>query len=296
MYRRDKAAGEAARPGPEIEPVTLSEGDGPLIFLGPHNGYHVPKALHDENGRPLGLHKSAFDPTSPFKRHEACDWGVKELCSDLETAFSGQLASFINVNYSRLVCDLNRCPDTAIPLESSETGKPVPVNMGLSQMQKNARLDLIYKPYFEAFSRQVKRARESHGGAVVIDLHSFTPVWKEKKRGIHAGTLKVSDHPLSKVLEPLLQKRFAQNCMSFKPDEPYALRRLPPHRSYTAHKIETENVWYLGLEIRNDLLQSESQRHQIVSILEEVSYTLLSHGDFAAFGNKKQPKTASVMA
>jgi len=40
-------------------------GNCPVILAGPHNGYAVPPALYDDAFRPLGLHRSCFDPLSP---------------------------------------------------------------------------------------------------------------------------------------------------------------------------------------------------------------------------------------
>jgi len=46
-------------------------GNCPVILAGPHNGYAVPPALYDDAFRPLGLHRSCFDPLSPFTSEDS---------------------------------------------------------------------------------------------------------------------------------------------------------------------------------------------------------------------------------
>src|SRR4051795_1467459 len=78
----------------------IQEGHSPLLLISVHEGRHIPEQLHDESGRPLGIHDS-----SDLDRHIALDLGVGELTTylaDLTKAY------VFRVTHSRLVADVNR--------------------------------------------------------------------------------------------------------------------------------------------------------------------------------------------
>jgi predicted N-formylglutamate amidohydrolase len=150
----------------EPAPVTVHNENGrsPFLIVADHAGNFVPRAL----GR-LGI------PEAELERHIAWDIGIAAVCRLLA---DGLDATLVQQNYSRLVIDCNRVPEseTSIPEISELT--PVPGNIGLSEWQKAARAHEIFWPYQDRIESELERRCLSGRPVVLIAMHSFTPVFK----------------------------------------------------------------------------------------------------------------------
>ncbi len=268
----------------ETAPCTLIKGNSPLIIAGPHNGHLVPEALHDDD-HPLGLHASCFDPKSPFKRHEACDWGVAELFTALQELESTntQKHTYISGHYSRLVSDLSRPPQNSMAEHSSENENDIPGNTNISEAHKRQRLIEFYAPYQEALRNTIEETRARFGYAIFLDLHSFTPIWNGENRNVHIGTLACSDNFVEVHLAKYLTAACAAHDMKFAAHQPYNLKTMPRHRSAAARVIEEYGVWYTGLEIRNDLLSTPKDTKLIAELITEATSALTTYRDKMVF-------------
>src|SRR5512132_2986305 len=124
-------------------PVTVHNANGPTPFLivADHAGNRMPRAL----GR-LGL------PETECERHIAWDIGIAAVARRMADALD---ATLVQQNYSRLVIDCNRMPDseTSIPDVSELT--PVPGNVGLSERHKAARVREIFRPYHDRIESEL---------------------------------------------------------------------------------------------------------------------------------------------
>jgi len=253
-------------------------GNCPVILAGPHNGYAVPPALYDDAFRPLGLHRSCFDPLSPFKRHEACDWGMIELFGALQDiqAETHQQYHYISGNYSRLICDLSRASKDSMTPHSSENASPIPLNVDLSDDHVIQRTETFYDPFHDTLRDTIQKIRTKFGRVIFLDLHSFTPVWKGQPRDVQIGTLSYRENEIEEHFLSFLPIACAAFGLHFARDEPYNLKNLPEERNKIVQQIRSYGADYFGLEIRNDLLTKDKPTREVARIIHDGLQGLLN--------------------
>ena len=119
-------------------------------------------------------------------RHIAWDIGAAMVARQLSLLIDAPL--FL-AGYSRLLIDCNRPvgSPTSIPVMSETTA--IPGNMGLSAAQAEARANAYYWPFQNAVSGHLDRRAADGRKAVVVGIHSFTPVFTGEARPWHAGIL-----------------------------------------------------------------------------------------------------------
>lgn len=170
------------------EPAAVVNLDGasPFLFVCEHSSNHIPAALGN-----LGLDEAALSS------HIAWDIGAAALSKRLSEAFDAPL---VEQRYSRLAYDCNRpsfSPE-AIPALSERVA--VPGNDGLSESDRQARIEQIYLPFHARISnlidQRVRRGRET----VLVTVHSFTPVFMGVRRVVDLGVLHDADRQLSDVI------------------------------------------------------------------------------------------------
>lgn len=223
----------------EPAPVTIRNENGSSAFLivADHAGNIVPSAL----GR-LGL------PQAECERHIAWDIGIAGVAHNLADALD---AALIQQNYSRLVIDCNRTPDseTSIPEISELT--PIPGNMNLSESQKAPRVREIFRPYHDRIEAELDGRKAAGRPAVLIALHSFTPVFKGIARRWHAGVLYNRDPRFAHRLMTLLKDEAG---LVVGDNEPYSVTddsdyTIPVHG-------ERRGLHHVAIEIRQDLIDN----------------------------------------
>lgn len=266
-----------ALPQPTFE---LARGNTPIIIAGPHNGHSVPPQFNDTNDHPLGLHPSNFDPISPFRRHESCDWGMAELFKALQDKETDVKHTYITAKHSRLVADLNRDAHNAITQKSSENGRTIAGNTGLSTSEQDTRIEQFHKPYHSQLENLITQTRTRHGYALVVDLHSFTPVWNGTPRDIEIGTVHVSNNATELFLRKNLTRSAAQQGFSVQQHYPYNFT-TETEMGAIAQSIEAHGAQYAGLEIRNDLLQTPQGVETIAALISSVTNKLANDPTFA---------------
>lgn len=243
-------------------------GDSPIIITAPHAGWLVPSVMY-RDGKPLGLEHHMFDPTNPARRHEACDWGTAELMSELAEEGTLMEASMMVANYSRLVVDLNRTPEVWLTTKLDELGSPVPSNQGITENNADWRINNFYNPWFSTLNYLIGKAKERHGFAVVLDIHSFTPVFNGVQRDVDIGSISLTDTPRNLRIDATVRRRALEIGLDYKPNAPYNVRANP----YTRRRFATEiisgtfNATYHGLEIRNNLLATPKGHKEIAKII-----------------------------
>lgn len=250
-------------------PFSLKTGESILAFTGPHNGLAVPKALPDC----LGMEHTWFD-----KAHEAQDLHMESLFDHMQQRFPD--ASFIAGNYSRLVTDLNREPNNTVAYNSSEYDNLI-INANQSDLcceeEEKRRLQEIYYPYHNAKTQLFSQIREMHQGVIALDMHSFSPTWQGQDRKPEIGTIRTEKTPLSRALESFLRE---QDEYRFISGEPY---RAAEHPINASRMISQRNdIQYLGLEIRNDLINTPEKREKMCNFLEKCVEHLNVHPDYDA--------------
>lgn len=241
-----------------------------VVLSWPHNGYAVPENLYIDK-KPLGLEPYWFDPKHPQRRHEACDWGMKELFQSMLNKCNDYC--FIDTNYSRLVTDLNRIETLSISKTSSEhEDQIIPLNQNLNIEQTEERNHLYHRTYHTELSRILAETKEHLEKVIWLDMHSFTPVWKGEKREVGVGTLVMERNNHTKRIENLFSDHFGE---IFAADQPYDLS-IEPFRSINAGGAVANqlDIDYFGVEIRSDLLEKPEEvdaiSEKVISIIQKL--------------------------
>ena len=221
----------------EPVPATVHNENGrsPFLIVADHAGNFVPRSL----GR-LGI------PEAELERHIAWDIGIAAVCRLLA---DGLDATLVQQNYSRLVIDCNRVPEseTSIPEISELT--PVPGNIGLSEDQKAARESEIFRPYHDRIESELERRRQSGRPVALIAMHSFTPVFKGAARPWHAGVLYNRDPRFAHILMALLKR---EKGFVIGDNEPYSVTDASDY-TIPVHG-ERRGLYHVAIEIRQDLI------------------------------------------
>ena len=97
----------------------------------------------------------------------------------------------------------------------------------------------------------------------LISLHSFNPIFKNKKRNIHFGILSNQDRKLSEVILNEMRRR----KIRVGDNEPYKGNLIGD----TMHKHGLQNHMHHSLiEVRNDLLSSSTKINRVSVLLKEI--------------------------
>lgn len=225
-------------------------GSSRLLLLGDHAGRAVPSALGG-----LGV------PGVEMDRHIAWDIGVAGLGGELARRLD---AVFIRQAYSRLVVDCNRELGHAGSIVPASDGCPVPANQGLSEVQREARVEAIFRPYHAAIAAELD-ARAARGErTLVFALHSFTPRMNDFDRPWRFGVLHAGDSALSAAMLAVLRERFGATVVG--DNEPYALD--PNGGDYTVPRhAGGRGLDYLELEVRQDLIAGAADQATMADVL-----------------------------
>ncbi len=229
----------------EPEPVELANKAGRSVFFltCDHAGRAIPRRLDG-----LGL------PEHETVRHIAWDIGIGAVGRQLSQLLD---AAVIFQNYSRLVIDCNRDPDVASSIpEISETTE-IPGNRGLTEAQRVARREAIFRPYHDRIAVALDRRAAEGRTSVLVALHSFTPVFKGEARPWHAAVLFNRDPLLAHILAGLLR---AEGGLMIGENEPYAVSDMTDY-TVPVHG-ERRGLPHVEIEIRQDLLAAPAGQTQ----------------------------------
>jgi predicted N-formylglutamate amidohydrolase len=221
----------------ESAPITVHNADGqsPLLFVVDHASNAIPRSLGG-----LGV------PEHECERHIAWDIGIAAVSRFVADALD---ATLVQQNYSRLVVDCNRPPgsETSIPETSELTS--IPGNIGLSASLKAARLREIFRPYHDRIAVELDRRRQAGRPAVLIAMHSFTPVFMGVVRPWHCSMLYNRDPRLARLMIALMTR---EEGIIVGDNEPYSVTddidyTIPEHG-------ERRGLLHVEIEIRQDLI------------------------------------------
>lgn len=235
--------------------VERARGVSPFFLVCEHAGKRLPRRLGD-----LGL-----DPHD-LERHIAWDIGAAAVARGLSQRLD---ATLISQPYSRLVIDCNRLAESreAIATLSEETG--IPGNRDLMSGDIDARIREIHHPFQACVSDHLD-ARET---SILIDIHSFTPVFRGVKRPWHIGLLYgEADRRFADVLFGLLAE---DGRITVGDNQPYA---VDCHVDYTipVHGLG-RGIVNVEIEIRQDLIATEAGQDEWAGRLEGWLTAALAH-------------------
>lgn len=177
--------------------------------------------------------------------HWAWDPGAADLARALAADFG---APAVLSRFSRLLADPNRPHDSPTLFRDIADGRPVAINVDLDEAERNRRLSELYTPYHDAVDAMVGRY-----DAVVLSMHTFTPVYEGEPRQVEVGVL----HHRQPLLGQRLRERLAQHYDA-RDNEPWdgrlGLMYAPQHHADRHGRRAVE------LEIRQDLATDPAWR------------------------------------
>jgi len=142
-----------------MNPVTVIEGDSPVVLGQPHGGTEVPAEIGDrlnDNGRILA----------------DTDWHIARL-------YEGLLpdATTVRAEFHRYVIDANRDPSGASLYPGQNTTELCPTTdfdgAAPDEREIAIRREAYHAPYHAALAAQLERVKAIHGRAVLFDCHSI---------------------------------------------------------------------------------------------------------------------------
>ncbi len=202
----------------------------PILLIADHASNAVPLAY-----QPWGL------SDADMARHIAWDVGTADLAKHLAAALN---CPAVIAPWSRLLIDLNRDPDHAGLIAPESDGTLVPRNVNISADERAQRLRAYFHPYHTNIAEEIA----VHKPALLVALHSFTPVMQGVARPWHVGLLYNQDGRTARRAIDYLQQ---DSNLVVGDNEPYSGREL----NYTMNRhAEARGIAYLSLEIRQDLL------------------------------------------
>ena len=222
---------------------------GGIVCTADHASNHVPAYI------PLGI------PAHLLHEHIAIDIGTAAIAEILsrDHAMPAHIAAV-----SRLVCDLNREETAPGLVPEASDGHPIPGNVGAD---REARLDRFHRPYHTALEQWLAAAEP----ALILSLHSFTPrlASRDEPRPWQVGVLYNQDDRAARIAIPMLE---AQG-LNVGDNLPYSGRDL----NYTMNRhAEACGRPYLGIELRQDIVQTPENHVRYAAILADIAQRVAS--------------------
>ena len=222
---------------------------GGIVCTADHASNRVPEDIA------LGI------PDHLLHEHIAVDIGTEAIAELLakDHAIPAHIAAV-----SRLVCDLNR--EEAAPglVPEASDGHPIPGNIGADREERLAR---FHRPYHTALAAWLERAEP----ALILSLHSFTPrlATSNEPRPWQVGVLYNQDDRAARIAIPLLEAE----GLNVGDNLPYSGRDL----NYTMNRhAEAGGRAYLGIELRQDLVQTPADHARWAALLANIARRVAS--------------------
>lgn len=200
-------------------------------------------------------------PAHLFKEHIAVDIGTEAIAETLARthAIPGHIAAV-----SRLVCDLNRDETAPGLVPEASDGHSISGNVGAIREE---RLNRFHRPYHTALADWLAAAEPK----LILSLHSFTPrlATSDAARPWEVGVLYNTDDRAARIAIPML----AAQGLNVGDNLPYSGRDL----NYTMNRHAEAHVRpYLGIELRQDLVQTSQDHARWAALLSNIAQRVAS--------------------
>jgi predicted N-formylglutamate amidohydrolase len=228
------------------------------------SGYDVIVSCeHASNALPPELNGLGVPPEALLDHH-AWDPGAGEVASYLAMQLGAPV--FLG-KWSRLVADLNRPDDIPSVIPENSFGLRVPHNEGLSEAERQERLEMYHRPYWRAVAEEIRKR---------VSMHSFTPEYDGVVRAVSLGVMYDPDYPLEHALGKPMVHRIRQLGFVAEVNQPYDGRAAALTTScrnrFPAHS-------YAGIEIEmNQRHMGELDRVKTV-VLDAIRYAIASQSE-----------------
>ncbi len=220
---------------------------GGILVICDHASNHVPDEID------LGI------STDLLNQHIAYDIGVAEVANYL-VDLSG-CAAFL-ATHSRLVVDLNRYPGDASAIPQESDGFAVPGNM-LDAAGREKRLDRYFHPYHT----QLQDLLRHHRPSLILSVHSFTPRLESQPHRHRPWEIGILYNEYE-TASTLAIERLEGEGLIVGDQLPYSGKHL--NATMNRH-AEANEIPYVGVEIRQDLVGDSAGQERFAAILGEMA-------------------------
>ncbi len=238
----NRSAKAAERP-----PVELINGAGtsPVLLVCEHASNFIPE---EYDGLGLGAEAQAS--------HVAWDPGALAVALDMSRMLDARLVAG---TISRLVYDCNRPPESPGAMPARSELVDVPGNTGLSAGQKAHRVTQVYEPFRHFLEGQISASARP---PVLVTVHSFTPVYMNKRRDVEIGILHDED---SRLADAMLAAAGGHRDHRVERNQPYGPADGVTH-TLKLHALKN-GLLNVMLEIANNLLTTEPDQKAMAGLL-----------------------------
>lgn len=184
--------------------------------------------------------------------HVAWDPGALAVAEVLADRLDARL---VYSTISRLIYDCNRPPQSPTAMRARSEDTDIPGNANLSEAQKARRVTDYYQPFTDLLSDTVASIGAD---AIIVTIHSFTPVYHGEARKVEIGILHDTD---SRLADQMLKISASQTTMQVMRNEPYGPADDVTH-TLKLHGLEN-GLLNVMIEIRNDLIESPDQQRAV---------------------------------
>lgn len=225
--------------------VVNRDGISPVIVVCEHASCFIPPELNS-----LGLDAGSL------KSHIAWDPGALAVAEGISNKLDAVLVAS---QISRLVYDCNRPPGAAGAIPAKSEIFDIPGNQKLGQAERDSRIAQVYEPFRAGLASVIAAANDP---AIIVTIHSFTPIYDGKTRDVELGILHDTD---SRLADAMLMNTHWHTSLDVRRNEPYG-----PDDGVT-HTLR-ENAIAAGLhnvmiEIRNDLVTTPREQDAMAATL-----------------------------
>jgi predicted N-formylglutamate amidohydrolase len=229
---------ERAWIGPDEPPPFESvnpAGRSPILLLCDHASNRLPLRLGDLGLRPGDIEK-----------HIGWDIGAAAVARRLAQALDAPL---LLAGYSRLVIDCNRPPGGPGSIVTLSEDIHVPGNRGVTPEEATERADAFFWPYHRAIAAALDQRAAADRPAVILSVHSFTPVYLGRSRPWQAA---VTYHVERRLADLMIAALRREPGLVVGDNEPYA---VTPEGDYAIPvHAEGRGLACALVEIRQDQL------------------------------------------
>jgi predicted N-formylglutamate amidohydrolase len=202
--------------------------------------------------------------------HAAWDPGALAVARLLSEKFD---ATLVYQRFSRLVYDCNRPPESPSAMPVKSEIYDIPGNFELSEAERFARTSALYVPFHDRVSEIIAKRQADGRKAVVVTIHSFTPVYHGRFRKVEIGILHDSD---SRLADAMLAGAEGAS-LTVNRNDPYGPEDGVTH-TLRLHAL-SDGLLNVMIEIRNDLIANEGDQVTIAGFLHELMEKALSSLD-----------------
>ena len=228
--------------------ITLGQpAKGGILVVCDHASNHVPDEID------LGIDRRLLS------QHIAYDIGVTGVATFL-VELSGY-AAFLATN-SRLVVDLNRYPDDASAIPVTSDGIEIPGNR-LDAAGRNERLARYFHPYRARLAEFLR----VHRPALILSIHSFTPRLESDPHGHRPWEIGILYNEYETAANLAIERLEGEGIV-VGDQLPYSGKLLNATMNQHA---EANEIPYVGIEIRQDLVETSEAQERFAAILGEMA-------------------------